>query len=203
MSGELNQANQEQAALVARRQYMMLGTNVNLAAMPIDDAKRWVDDVRGVRLEPHAQLDVGWLEMETGITLGEHEEAITGDRYQPSALFDSATERWQRIALTNGNSAQLRAESELALSSLQAYRALIDTQALPDFGKMQTHQLAAARLLLKEYDRRHDPELTHDLHNTTLLMLLTRYVVEANLFATLLPPRFDEVGSNSRSDLLA
>lgn len=193
----------ERRALVACQQYMGQGAAVEIAGIPVLDIQSWASDVENVRLESHHAYTAGWLETEAALTTFRHDPNGLGNpHYAPTVLLERAQNRWQGIYLDQKSTPELRSKAQVARGSLELYELLVTGRDVLRHKVFWDNQIEGATTLLKSYDRRKDPLLTHELHIQTLMLLMGTYLSESNLLATPAPCRFQESDSERRYDMI-
>ncbi|HKR82482.1 MAG TPA: hypothetical protein VJR27_05820 [Candidatus Saccharimonadales bacterium] len=202
----------EQAARNAHHDYMSWGADPPLGGIDTAEMQSLVTATDGLRRWPgHQALDVGWLCLETALRQAFDDAGEAGPSgarsalYSQDALVNRAQTYWDKAALDPANNILIRSRARWAIGAVQAYMHLATLVGSVDLRDYQEAQTQTASMLLREYGRRKDPGLLHDLHVQTVGLLLSSSHSkdkQANDLALPLPTRFQEQGSPRRSDML-
>src|SRR6266702_2141496 len=207
MSGNHAPFSLEQQGRAARQTYMSYGANVPLCAINLLELQTCVTATEPVRWEPHEAQDIGWLYLETVIaqTYGpdrNQDSARKAAQYDSVALMERAADYWKSTALNSASSPLVRSQATLAVGALAPYALLVhleESSATRDYYKAEIN---AAGILLKAYERFLDPELLHDLHAQTAMLLFNGYEQNTGDLMLPLPTRFREQGNDRSADVL-
>lgn len=181
----------EHAAQAALHEYLNSGASAPLGLLPIEKLEQWQAALEGQRLKPEQQLDAAWVTIEHAFsyTVGQNDTAEN----RPTAKADliHAEKLLGPLVGKAGINRVTEAQAILALNSLPIIESVVmdDPEAMiKGYEAFYDGQLAAAKLILKNYERYGNVSDVPLLHSLAVMAVVAQEV-KNQLFVLPAPTR--------------